>query len=96
MNGLWNQFSHSLANVRIDFFKREAWSNMHMTRREQEVLHSLLEGKTNKQIARELGISDFTVRDYVSSIFYKHGVNSRGELFAAIMKITKQFATLHS
>lgn len=61
-----------------------------MTKREQEVLHSLLQGQTNKQIARDLGISDFTVRDYISSIFYKHGVNSRSELFAAIMKTTKQ------
>ncbi|WP_150688380.1 response regulator transcription factor [Pseudomonas fluorescens] len=52
-----------------------------MTNRELEILHLLLQGKTNKQIARELGISDFTVRDYVSSIFQQHNVKSRAELF---------------
>nr|WP_095051677.1 LuxR C-terminal-related transcriptional regulator [Pseudomonas sp. Irchel s3b2] len=59
-----------------------------MTNREQEVLHLLLDGKSNKQIAISLGISDFTVRDYVSSILRKKGVNSRSELFAATMKST--------
>ncbi|MEB2517856.1 LuxR C-terminal-related transcriptional regulator [Pseudomonas sp. YuFO20] len=59
---------------------------MHITRREQEVLNLLLQGKANKQIARELGISDFTVRDYISSIFHKQGVSSRSELFAARLK----------
>ncbi|MGZ7458634.1 response regulator transcription factor [Pseudomonas sp. Ma2-10] len=57
-----------------------------MTNREKEILHLLLQGKTNKQIARELGISDFTVRDYVSSIFHQHGVKSRSELFVEKMK----------
>ncbi|WP_095078421.1 response regulator transcription factor [Pseudomonas sp. Irchel s3h17] len=56
-----------------------------MTKREQEVLQSLLQGKTNKQITLLLGISDFTVRDYVSSIFRKKGVGSRAQLFAAEM-----------
>lgn len=59
-----------------------------MTNRELEVLHLRLDGKSNKQIAISLGISDFTVRDYVSSILRKKGVNSRSELFAATMKST--------
>jgi DNA-binding NarL/FixJ family response regulator len=62
-----------------------AWGVKNMTKREQEVLQSLLQGKTNKQIALLLGISDFTVRDYVSSILRKKGVGSRVELFAAEM-----------
>ncbi|WP_416350757.1 LuxR C-terminal-related transcriptional regulator [Pseudomonas sp. 10S4] len=54
-----------------------------MTKREQEVLKSLLQGHTNKQIAILLGISNFTVRDHVSSILRKKGAGSRAELFAA-------------
>ncbi|MFL1514934.1 LuxR C-terminal-related transcriptional regulator [Pseudomonas prosekii] len=54
-----------------------------MTNREKEIMHFLLLGKTNKQIARELGISDFTVRDHVSSILNQHGVASRAELLVA-------------
>lgn len=54
-----------------------------MTKREQEVLKLLLQGHTNKQIAISLGISDFTVRDHVSSILRKKVARSRAELFAA-------------
>lgn len=61
-----------------------------MTKREQEVLHSLPQGRTNKQIAISLGISDFTVRDHVSSILRKKGVSSRTELFAAELENKKK------
>ncbi|WP_285433898.1 LuxR C-terminal-related transcriptional regulator [Pseudomonas sp. fls2-241-R2A-110] len=57
-----------------------------MTKRESEVLNSLFQGLTNKQIATSLGISDFTVRDHVSSILRKKGVGSRAELLAAEIK----------
>ncbi|MOA69591.1 Spore germination protein GerE [compost metagenome] len=53
-----------------------------MTKREQEVMNLLVQGKSNKQIARELGISDYTVRDHVSSLLRKLGVSSRAELIA--------------
>ncbi|PKM27220.1 MAG: hypothetical protein CVV09_01605 [Gammaproteobacteria bacterium HGW-Gammaproteobacteria-13] len=53
-----------------------------MTKREREVLHLLAMGKTNKQIALELNISDFTVRDHVSSLLRKQGVTSRMQLIA--------------
>ncbi|VVN70291.1 helix-turn-helix transcriptional regulator [Pseudomonas fluorescens] len=57
-----------------------------MTNRELEILRLLLNGKSNKQIAITLGISDFTVRDYVSSILRKNNVGCRSELFAATLK----------
>ncbi|MCY1528436.1 Spore germination protein GerE [compost metagenome] len=53
-----------------------------MTKREREVLHLLAMGKTNKKIALELNISDFTVRDHVSSLLRKQGVASRMQLIA--------------
>ncbi|WP_397380776.1 response regulator transcription factor [Pseudomonas sp.] len=53
-----------------------------MTKRERDVLHLLAKGKTNKQIALELNISDFTVRDHVSSLLRKRGVTSRMQLIA--------------
>ncbi|WP_420235385.1 LuxR C-terminal-related transcriptional regulator [Pseudomonas sp. ABY48] len=46
------------------------------------MLQLLLLGETNKKIALMLGISDFTVREYVSSILRKKGVSSRGKLFS--------------
>lgn len=48
-----------------------------LTHREKEVLHFLMEGQSNKMIARELGINDTTVRVYVRSILQKLGVQNR-------------------
>lgn len=52
--------------------------------REQEVLLRIRQGKTNKQIALELGISGFTVRDHVSALLKKLSASNRTEL--AIME----------
>ncbi|MFP5392985.1 MAG: response regulator transcription factor [Gammaproteobacteria bacterium] len=51
-----------------------------ITQREREVLMYLARGKPNKFIARELGISPFTVRDHVTCLLRKMGVSSRVEL----------------
>jgi DNA-binding NarL/FixJ family response regulator len=45
-------------------------------------LACLLEGNSDKQIAKRLKISNFTVNDYVKSIFKHFGVLSRTELMA--------------
>jgi DNA-binding NarL/FixJ family response regulator len=50
------------------------------TQRELEILKHLASGKQNKGIARELGISPFTVRDHLTSIYKKTGVSTRFEL----------------
>lgn len=55
---------------------------MRITKREQDVFELLMKGKTNKQIAAQLKISDFTVRDHVSSLLRKANVASRMELIA--------------
>jgi DNA-binding CsgD family transcriptional regulator len=48
-----------------------------LTRREREVLKLVAEGKTNKSVAAELGLSERTVDRHVSNIFDKLGVPSR-------------------
>jgi len=50
-----------------------------LTAREIEVLAMLAEGLGNKEIARQLDISDNTVKFHLSSIFGKLGANSRTE-----------------
>ena len=47
--------------------------------REKEVIAPLLEGKSNKQIALELGIAQRTVEFHLSNIYTKLGVISRTE-----------------
>ena len=46
----------------------------------QQVQALLLRGAANKVIARELGLSDHTVKEYVSSVLAYHGVGNRLEL----------------
>ena len=48
-----------------------------LTRRENEVLHWIAEGKTNGAIAAILGLSAHTVKGYVEQILEKLGVENR-------------------
>jgi DNA-binding NarL/FixJ family response regulator len=50
-----------------------------LTEREMEVLELLSQGLSNKLIARELGISEHTVKFHVSSLYTKLGAASRTE-----------------
>jgi DNA-binding NarL/FixJ family response regulator len=54
-----------------------------LTRREQEVLELLCEGRTNAGIAAKLVISPKTVDHHVSSVLAKLGVSKRTEVAAA-------------
>jgi two-component system nitrate/nitrite response regulator NarL len=58
---------------------------MELTPREREILQLLAEGQSNKMIARNLDISDGTVKLHVKSILRKLGVHSRVE--AAVMAV---------
>lgn len=48
--------------------------------REAEIAHLVEERKSNKAIARVLGISPRTVSTHLSNIYHKLGISSRGEL----------------
>lgn len=56
-----------------------------LTPRESEILGLLAEGQSNKAIARNLGISDGTVKLHVKAILRKLGVHSRVE--AAVIAV---------
>ena len=58
-----------------------------LTPREREILCLLAEGQSNKMIARNLGISDGTVKLHVKSILRKLNVHSRVE--AAVIAVEK-------
>ena len=50
-----------------------------LTPRQADVLRQLMTGKSDKQIARHLGLSDTTVKTHVRAILQTLGVHSRGE-----------------
>ena len=55
-------------------------SSAELSRREQEVLDSLLENLANKEIASRLNIAERTVKFHVSNLLSKFGVRRRADL----------------
>jgi two-component system, NarL family, nitrate/nitrite response regulator NarL len=56
-----------------------------LSKREIEVVQSLAEGLTNREIAVRLGLSQHTIKNYLFRIFDKLGVSSRMELMFLTM-----------
>jgi two-component system NarL family response regulator len=57
----------------------EGVTRVHLTPRELAALRLMADGKSNKEIASELGISDRTVKTHLGHLFEKLGVTSRTE-----------------
>ncbi len=57
-----------------------------LTVREQEVLQLILSGRSNREIAAALFISESTVKTHVRNIFSKYDVSSRAELISTLLK----------
>ena len=56
-----------------------------LTARERNVLQYLVEGLSNKEIARSLGLSDGTVKVHLHNIYEKTSVNNRTSLVALVL-----------
>lgn len=61
-------------------------SHIQLSDREMEVLQLLAHGLANADIARELYLSEGTVRNYTSAIFTKLGVNDRTQAVLAALR----------
>lgn len=59
-----------------------SWAGMGLTERQVQILALVREGKTNKEIARILGLSHFTVRNHLMALFRLYGVSRRGDLYS--------------
>jgi two-component system, NarL family, response regulator DevR len=57
-----------------------------LTSQEQKILMLVAEGKTNKQIAADVFLSDKTVKNYVSSILSKLNLERRAQAAAFVAK----------
>jgi transcriptional regulator EpsA len=58
-----------------------------LSKRELEILHCLCAGKTNLEIAQQLYISEFTVKNHVKNVLLKLNVNTRAQ---AVAKTSRQ------
>jgi DNA-binding NarL/FixJ family response regulator len=61
-------------------------SQASLSDQEQKILLLIAEGKTNKEIAEEIFLSDKTVKNYVSSILSKLNLRRRAEAAAFIAR----------
>ncbi len=68
--------------VRRAVKEEEASAFVHLSQQEKHVLLLVSEGKTNREIAKNLFLGEGTVRNYVSSILSKLGVSNRAEAAA--------------
>jgi len=68
--------------VRRAVREEEASAFANLSQQEKHVLQLVSEGKTNREIAKALFLGEGTVRNYVSSILSKLGVNNRAEAAA--------------
>lgn len=76
--GEW--ISPSVANLLVEHARNDNSSPADMlSDRERDVLRAMARGLTNAKIAEELFITEQTVKNHVSSIFGKLGVNTRVE-----------------
>ncbi len=61
-----------------------------LSEQERKILDLIAEGKTNKEIAKEIFLSDKTVKNYVSSILSKLNLRRRSEAAAFIARKNPQ------
>jgi len=60
-----------------------------LSKREMEVVNSVAQGLTNREIAKNLGLSQHTVKNYLFRVYDKLGVSSRVELlFMTLSRIS--------
>lgn len=66
---------------------RERIARLGLSGRQAESLAKVVQGKSNKVIARELGISEATVKTHLSAVFAALDVHSRTEAVYAIARL---------
>ncbi|GAX91178.1 LuxR C-terminal-related transcriptional regulator [Effusibacillus lacus] len=72
--------TREVANRQISIDKQI--SEWPLTSREQQVMHLVIKGLSNREIAAKLFISEHTVKNHMSNIFQKLGVSDRTQLIA--------------
>jgi DNA-binding NarL/FixJ family response regulator len=61
-----------------------------LTKREEDLLHLVAEGLGNRDIARQLNLSENTVKNYMFHLFDKLGISNRVELVLYALSNSKR------
>lgn len=69
----------------INVSVKEILKNKNLSPQERETAYLIAMGYSNRQIAEELSISEYTVKEYVKDIFQKFNLNKRSELCSRIL-----------
>ena len=62
-----------------------------LSERQRDMLRMLIEGKSNKLICRELGLSEATVKTHLQAVFRKLEVNTRTQAVLAAARLGLRF-----
>lgn len=81
-------FTGAVSRRFLEHLRRSLGSNLHpsLTRRQTEIVQLLCEGKSNKEVARALGLSSRTVENQRAHIMQKLGFHSFSELIRYAIK----------
>ncbi len=75
-------------------FTEQEWArlqeHLRLPQRQAEIARHIVSGKSDKQIARAMGISITTVRTHVSRLFRKFDLNDRMELMLHVFTCMRQ------
>lgn len=76
----------SNSDTMVQFFQRRLLG-LPLTPRERDLVSGLLRGQSNKELASSHDLSEQTVKNSLSAVYAKLGVQSRTELFHAVFPI---------
>lgn len=73
-----------IASLRTAALRKLAAKKLKLTVREEQIVSLLHRGKTNREIARELGLTENTVKHYMTVLMHKVAARSRLEVVLAL------------
>jgi DNA-binding NarL/FixJ family response regulator len=86
MNGAEDQQPEEPNAVLTELKNGDRDARRPLTPRERQVLCGVFSGRTNKEIAHKLGVSESLVKAFVQQLFLKTGVRSRAQLVRAAVE----------
>lgn len=84
-----SEFSQRLAAGYRNRTRKGAVAAVKLSEREQQLVQCLLEGKTNKEIARSLALTEKTVKHYMTNLMNKLQVKNRLEVVLAAQNLKR-------